>query len=181
MLFNIKNPASFYQLPRLRGKHLNFKTMEIQTKKTLHVELFQVEMSANENNSCSACVTVQDKLISAIQDVQKLFDRIDLEIFFKSTTIKTVGEAQKAQIIASPTIRVGNLDFYPEHLKESSETRKWIWNGLTMSEPEIETLIEVVLKGYFEPKRENDKKEISPYIFKHLNAEETEQSSCGCS
>src|SRR5690554_3988541 len=155
--------------------------METQTKNALKVEFIQVEMPTNANNSCSACDTVQGKLVSAIQDVQKLFDNLDCEIFFKSTTVKTIEEAKKAQIIASPTIRVGNLDFFPNHPTDNSEKREWTWNGLTMPEPNKKTLIEVLLKGYFEPKKENESKELSPYILKHLNESELTKSNCGCS
>lgn len=155
--------------------------METQTKKVLKVELIQVEMTANENNSCSACDTVQGKLVSAIQEVQKLFDNLDCEIFFKSTTVKTIEEAEKAQVIASPTIRVGNLGFYPKHETDHSEKREWTWKGLIMSEPTKETLIEVLLKGYFEPKKESEKMEMSPYILKYLNESQQAKTDCGCS
>lgn len=154
--------------------------METQTKNALKVEFIQVEMPTNANNSCSACDTVQGKLVSAIQDVQKLFDNLDCEIFFKSTTVKTIEEVEKAQIVASPTIRVGNFDFYPNHSSDNSEEREWIWNGLTMLEPNKETLIEVLLKGYFEPKKENEKMELSTYVLKHLNKSELRKSNCGC-
>ena len=152
----------------------------METKKVLKVELIQGEMSTNENNSCSACDTVQGKLVSAIQEVQKLFDILKCEIFFKSTTVKTIEEAENAQIIASPTIRVGNLDFYPNHATDNSEKREWTWNGLTTSEPTKETLIEVLLKGYFEPEQQN-KNEISPYVLKHLEENIATTSDCGCS
>lgn len=155
--------------------------METQTKNALKVEFIQIEMPTNVNNSCSACDTVQGKLVSAIQDVQKLFDNLDCEIFFKSTTVKTIEEAEKAQIVASPTIRVGNFDFYPNHPTDSSEKREWIWNGLTVPEPNKKTLIEVLLKGYFEPKKGNEKKELSPYILKHLSESGLTKSNCGCS
>ncbi|MEN7550036.1 DUF2703 domain-containing protein [Rapidithrix thailandica] len=155
--------------------------MEVPTKNALRVEFFQVEMTTNANNSCSACDTVQNKLISAIQDVQKLFDKLGCEIFFTSTTVKTIEEAEKAQITASPTIRVGNLDFYPKHLTNGSEKREWTWNGLTMPEPSKEILIEVLLKGYFEPKKENGKKGVSSYVLKYLSESELTKSNCGCS
>lgn len=155
--------------------------MEEQTKNALKVEFIQVEMSSNANNSCTACDTVQGKLASAIQNVQKLFDNLDCEIFFKSTTVKTIEEVEKAQIVASPTIRVGNFDFYPYHPTDSSEKREWTWNGLTMLEPNKKTLIEVLLKGYFEQKKENEKKELSPYILKHLKESKLTKSNCGCS
>ncbi|WP_276167357.1 DUF2703 domain-containing protein [Zobellia alginiliquefaciens] len=153
----------------------------METKKVLKVEFIQVEMPSNENNSCSACDTVQGKLVSAIQEVQKLFDNLDCEIFFKSTSVKTIEEAEKAQIIASPTIRVGNLDFYPNHATSKSEKREWTWNGLTTSEPTKEMLMEVLLKGYFEPKKELEKKEMSAYILQYLNKEKVTNSDCGCS
>lgn len=155
--------------------------MEAQTKKLLNVEFFQVEMPTNADNSCSACNTVQDILVSAIQDVQHLFDRLDCEIQFKQTTISTKEEAEKANISASPTIRVGNLDFYPNHLADNSEAREWKWNKTTLLEPNKETLIEVLLKGYFEPEKEIIKKELSPYILKNLNEPNMAKSSCGCS
>ncbi len=155
--------------------------MKVQTKNALKVEFIQVEMATNASNSCSACDTVQGKLISAIQDVQKLFDNLDCEIFFKSTTVKTIEEAKEKQIVASPTIRVGNFDFFPNHPTDSSEKREWTWKGLTTPEPSKETLIEVLLIGYFEPKKENEKKELSPYILKHLNESELTKSNCGCS
>lgn len=155
--------------------------METRIKKLLNVEFFQVEMPTNTYNSCSACDTVQDKLVSAIQDVQHLFDRLDCEIQFKQTSIKTKEEAEEANISASPTIRVGNLDFYPNHLTGNSEAREWKWNKTTLPEPSKETLIEVLLKGYFEPKKETVKKELSPYILKYLNEPNMAKSSCGCS
>jgi len=154
--------------------------MEAQTKKKLNVELIQVEMPAMGDVSCSACNIVHRNLTSAIQDVQKLFNKLDCEIIFKKTNIRTVEEAEKNQIIASPTIRVGNLDFYPRHLGDSSEEREWAWNGLIMSSPDKESLIEVLLKGYFEPKKEKEKNELSSYILKHLNKNETPEPSCGC-
>lgn len=153
----------------------------METQKVLKVELIQVEMTTNENNSCSACDTVQGKLVSAIQEVQKLFDNLDCEIFFKSTTVKTFAEAEKAQVIASPTIRVGNLDFYPNHATDHSEKREWTWKGLTTSEPTKEMLIEVLLKGYFEPQNKSEKMEMSPYIIKHLNESQQVKTDCGCS
>lgn len=155
--------------------------MEAITKNVLKVEFIQVEMSANANNSCSACDTVQSKLISAIQQVQKLFDILDCEILFKSSTIKTIQEAEKAQIVASPTIRVGNFEFYPEHLSDNSEKREWSWKGTTMSEPDKKTLIEVLIWGYFEPEKENQKKNLSPYIKRYLNKSESAEENCGCS
>lgn len=155
--------------------------MEVQTKKELKVEFLQVEMPSIVGNSCSACDTVQDKLISAIKDVQLLFDNLDCKIDFKSTTIKTIEEAENAQITASPTIKVGNLVFYPDHLTDSSEAREWTWNGLTMPEPNKQTLIEVLLKGYFEPKGKNEKKKLSPYILKHINESDITKPDCGCS
>lgn len=155
--------------------------MEAITKNVLKVEFIQVEMSANANNSCLACDTVQSKLISAIQQVQKLFDNLDCEILFKSSTIKTIQEAEKAQIVASPTIRVGNFEFYPEHLSDNSEKREWTWNGATTSEPDKKTLIEALIWGYFEPERENQKKNLSPYIKRYLNKSEATKDNCGCS
>lgn len=155
--------------------------MEVQAKKELKVEFLQVEMPSTVGNSCSACETVQDKLISAIKDVQLLFDNLDCKIIFKSTAIKTIEEAENAGITASPTIKVGNLIFYPEHLTDNSEAREWTWNGLTMSEPNRQTLIEVLLKGYFEPKEESEKKKLSPYILKHINESNIIKPVCGCS
>lgn len=155
--------------------------MEVQTKNTLRVALFQVAMPTTGESSCLACDSVQGTLISAIQEVQKLFDHLGCEILFRSTTVKTVEEAEKAQIAASPTIRVGNLDFYPDHLEDSPEAREWTWNGSTMTEPNKETLMEVLLKGYFEPKNERGKKELPPYILKHLKESRITKSNCGCS
>ena len=129
--------------------------METATKKVLKVELIQVEMPSNDN--------------------------LDCEIFFKSTSVKTIEDAEKAQIIASPTIRVGNLDFYPNHATDKSEKREWTWNSLTTSEPTKETLIEVLLKGYFEPKKELEKMEMSAYILQYLNKEMITSSDCSCS
>lgn len=155
--------------------------MEAQTKSVLKVEFIQVEMSNDTNSSCSACDTVQGKLTLAIQEVQMLFDQIGCEILLKSTTVKNIEEAEKAQIIASPTIRVGHLDFYPNHINDKSEKREWTWKGLTMSEPTKETLIEVLLKGYFEPRKESEKMEMSPYILKCLNESQQVKTDCGCS
>ncbi|AWW29398.1 hypothetical protein DN752_04145 [Echinicola strongylocentroti] len=154
--------------------------METATKKVLKVELFQVEMPSNENNSCSACDNVHDELVSAIQDVQKLFDNLDCKILFKSTTVKTIEEAEKAQIIASPTIKVGNFYFYPNHSTGNSDIREWIWNGLTKPEPTKEMLIEILLKGYL-LKEEQYKKEISPYVLKYLEENKLTNSDCRCS
>lgn len=154
--------------------------MEVQTKKTVKVEFFQVDMPSNNDSSCSACETVQSKLESAIQEVQMLFDKLDCEIIFKQTIISSIEEAEKAQIIASPTIRVGNLDFAPLHLSESSESRQWNWNGVTMEEPDKQTLIEVLLKGYQEPITYKQKKEMAPYILNHLNNKVSTNASCGC-
>lgn len=118
---------------------------------------------------------------SRIQRARKmLIDNLACDILFKQTTIRTTEEAEKAQISASPTIRVGNLDFYPKHLSDCSEAREWLWNGLTMDEPGKETLIEVLLKGYFEPKHDSVKTELSSYIQKHLNANEMTKNNCGC-
>lgn len=155
--------------------------MEAQTKRVLKVEFIQVEMSTDKSNSCSACDTVQGKLTSAIQEAQKLFDHIGCEILLKSTTVKNIEEAEKAQIIASPTIRVGHLDFYPNHITDNSEKREWTWNGLTMAEPTKEILIEVLLKGYFEPQKELEEMEMSPYILKYLNESQQVKTDCGCS
>ncbi|PRD54595.1 DUF2703 domain-containing protein [Sphingobacterium gobiense] len=155
--------------------------MEAQTKNVLKVEFIQVEMPANADGSCSACDTIQGKLVSAVQAVQKLFDNLDCEIFLKSTTIRTVQEAEKVQIVASPTIRVGNLDFHPHHPTDNSEKREWTWKGATIAEPDKKTLIEVLLRGYFEPQKEHEKKELSPYILKYLDESEQTKSDCGCS
>ncbi|AGA80490.1 DUF2703 domain-containing protein [Echinicola vietnamensis] len=155
--------------------------MEAQTKSVLKVEIIQVEMSNDTSSSCSACDTVQGKLTSAIQEVQKLFDHIDCEILLKSTKVKNTEEAEKAQIIASPTIRVGYLDFYPNHIHDNSEEREWTWKDLTLPEPTKEILIEVLLKGYFEPREESKKMEMSPYILKSLNESQQEKSDCECS
>ncbi|MFD2036301.1 hypothetical protein ACFSKL_15970 [Belliella marina] len=154
--------------------------MDVQTKKTVKVEFLQVEMPSEKDNSCSACDTIQSKLVSAIKEVQILFDKLDCEILFKQTTIKTVEEAERAHISASPTIRVGNLDFFPDHTADASEAREWTWGGQIMSEPDKRTLIEVLLKGYFESKKDAGKKILSPYILKHLNENESIKSSSCC-
>jgi hypothetical protein len=154
--------------------------MEAQTKKQLRVELFKVEMPSSGESSCSACDTVQSKLVSAIEDVQRLFDKLDCEILFKQTTIRTIEEAEQNQISASPTIRVGNLDFFPEHLSDCSETREWNWKGQSMTEPTNAILIEVLLKGYFEQNKTTEKKELSKYILKHLKEGEVNKPNCGC-
>lgn len=156
------------------------ETIEVRTKRQLRVELFQVEMPTNGDNSCSACDTAQSKLVTAIQEVQKLFDKLNCEILFKQTSIKTVEEAEIHGITASPTIRVGNLDFFPHHISDCSEVREWNWNGQIMSDPNNEALIEVLLKGYFENGERSKRSELSPYILKHLNESETQKSNCGC-
>ena len=133
--------------------------MEVKIKKQLEVEFLQVEMSTDNAGSCSACETVQTKLLSAIQEVQKLFHQFGNEIIFKQKNIETIEEAQKENIIASPTIRVGHLDFYPKHFSDYKESREWHWNGRTFNEPDKATLIEVILKGYLAPYSEkNDKR-----------------------
>ncbi|MBA4744410.1 MAG: DUF2703 domain-containing protein [Muricauda sp.] len=154
--------------------------MEVQTKNTLRVVLYQVEMPTTGSNSCSACDSVQGTLISAIQEVQKLFVHLGYEILFRSTTVQTIEEAENAQIVASPTIRVGNLDFYPDHREDGPEAREWTWNGSTVAEPNKETLMEVLLKGYFEPKKARGKLELSPYILNHLKESGMTKPNCGC-
>ncbi|WP_159076331.1 DUF2703 domain-containing protein [Flagellimonas amoyensis] len=154
--------------------------MEVKTKNALRVTLFQVGMPTTGEGTCSACDSVQGVLLSAIQEVQELFDHLNCEILFSSTMIKTIEEAEKAHIVASPTIRVGNLDFHPEHLEDSPEAREWVWNGATMGEPNKEILIEVLLKGYFEPKNDHGEITLYPYILKHLKGEVTADSNCGC-
>ncbi|WP_439487871.1 hypothetical protein [Algoriphagus sp.] len=160
--------------------------MEVLSKRQLNVELFQVEMPTNNNNnnnndSCSACDTVHGKLVKAVDEVQNLFHRLNCEILVRQTTISTLEEAEKLGIIASPTIRVGNFDFYPQHLSDRSEAREWDWNGHTVSEPSIEVLIEVVMKGYFEKEKTANVRELSPYIVNYLKDIEPPQTSCGCS
>ncbi|QOI98542.1 MAG: DUF2703 domain-containing protein [Flammeovirgaceae bacterium] len=154
--------------------------MEVQTKKQLRVELFQVEMPTNGDNSCTACDTVQVKLVSAIQEVQKLFDKIGCEILFKHTTVKSLEEAEKFNINASPTIRVGHFDFYPNHVSECSEAREWFWDDETLAEPNEVILIQVLLKGYFSKTENTERKKLSPYILKHLTDKEIQKTNCGC-
>lgn len=154
--------------------------MEVQTKKSLIVELLQVEMSSKFEGSCSACDTVQSKLVSAIKDVQNLFDQLNCEILFKQIGINTVEEAKEHGITASPTIRVNNLDFFPRHISDCSEEREWSWNGLTMSSPDKEVFIEVLLKGYFEAERMPKANELSPYILKHLKTNRVQKADCEC-
>lgn len=153
--------------------------MEVNIKKQLKVEFFQVEMSTDNAGSCSACETVQTKLVSAIQQVQKLFHQFGNEIIFKQKNIETIEEAQKENIIASPTIRVGHLDFYPKHLSDYNESREWHWNGQTFNELDKGTLIEVILKGYLAPYSEKKRQEISSYVQKHLKDGE-QKKNCGC-
>ena len=154
--------------------------MEIKAKRQLRVGLFQVEMPTNEGSSCSACDTVQTRLMTAIKEVQSLFDKLDCEIVLKYTGINTVEEAKQHGITASPTIRVGNLDFFPNHLSDDSEIREWHWNGQTMADPNKETFIEVLLKGYFESSEKPKRKGLSPYVLKHLNKGSAQKSNCGC-
>lgn len=154
--------------------------MEVQTKKQLRVELFQVEMPTNADNSCSACDTVQTKLATAIQEVQKLFDKLGCEILFKQTTVRSIDQAEKYRVNASPTIRVGNFDYFPHHVSECSETREWIWNNEIIAEPTNEVLIEVLLQGYFNRTNTPKGKQPSPYILKHLAEKETQKAGCGC-
>lgn len=154
--------------------------MEVQTKNALKVTLFQVAMPTTGKSSCSACDSVQGVLVSAIQEVQKLFDHLNCEILFSTATIKTIEEAEKAQIVASPTIRVGNLDFHPEHLEDSPEAREWTWNGSIIEEPNKKTFMEVLLKGYFEQKNDRGEIKLSPYILKHLKENGVKESNCGC-
>lgn len=153
--------------------------------KLLKVELIQVNMSAFGIGNCSSCESVQSKLLAALQAVEKLFEEIGCEVVFKTRTIKTVDEARELNIIASPTIRVGNLDFYPKHLSDKSEDRLWTWQGENFNSPNQKTLIEVILKGYFQQDRKVEDKVISPYVAKYLSKTNTSssscESSCGCS
>ncbi|MEX2362839.1 MAG: hypothetical protein WD597_04415, partial [Balneolaceae bacterium] len=93
---------------------------------------------------------------------------------------RTEEEARTHRITASPTIRIGNFDLFPEHAGEESEERAWSWKNETFSEPGREIFIEAILRGYLGEVKQKEKKEISPYVMQFFGKQPEPAVAGGC-
>lgn len=137
-------------------------------------------MSNKGISSCSSCDTTQQKLDQAIVAVEPLLTNLGVEIKKEIITIQTEEEARTHQIVASPTIRTGHFDLFPEHPNPESEKRIWSWKGSKYPDPTREVLIESILKGYLGDFHQAREVEISPYLIQFLDKQSETVTSEGC-
>lgn len=147
---------------------------------TLTIQFFQVDMSKKSISSCSSCNAVQQNLNQAINDVKPLLSKLNTHIQYENNMIYTEDEARKHQITASPTIRIGNLNFFPKHLGKDTEERLWFWKQQTSSKPSTKTFTEVILQGYLDNITEQKEEPIEPYIMQFFDKEPQLVKSDSC-
>ena len=146
---------------------------------TLQIELLKVDMSSEETSACSACDTIQQKLNKAVEMVRPLLTSLKTQVEQKITTVYTEEEARANKVMASPTIRVGNFDFYPEH-DGLNEKRIWEWNGKILPNPSKEVLAECILRGYLGEINQKAQTDISPYVKQFLSKQPETHTAEGC-
>lgn len=137
-------------------------------------------MSKKGIPSCSSCDTILQKLDQAIHAVEPLLADLDVEIKKEIITIRTEKEARTHQIVASPTIRTGRFDLFPEHPGRESEERIWSWKGSRYTDPTREVLIETILRGFLGEIHQEKKEEISPYVTQFFHNQLETVGTEGC-
>lgn len=147
--------------------------------KTLIINFYQADMSSKGISACAACDTVQQKLNNAVDSLKPLLSSLNTEIVQNTITIHTEKDAEMHKVFASPTIRVGTFDYYPEH-EDLSEKRTWMWKGETYSEPTENVFSEVILRGYIGDIQQEIPTEISPYVKQFLNRKPVSEPAGGC-
>jgi hypothetical protein len=147
--------------------------------KTLKINFYQVDMSSEGISTCSACDTVQQKLKNAIDSIKPYLSSLNTEIEQNTITIYSENDAEKHKVYASPTIRVGTFDYYPEH-ENLSENRIWRWKGETYPEPTEKIFSEVILRGYLGDIQQETPAKISPYLMQFLNRKPISEPAASC-
>lgn len=146
--------------------------------KTLTIELFKVDMSSKGLSTCSACDKIKGNLNESVTSVESLLAELGFQVKIQETIVKTESEAQKYDLVASPTIQVGSFRYHPDH-KGLGEEKRWKWNGHVFSFPPKEVLIEVILRGFLGEKKENEYPEITPYVEQFFTDKIT-ADTCSC-
>jgi hypothetical protein len=105
---------------------------------------------------------------------------MNVETKKENITIRTEKEAIANRITASPTIRTGRFDLFPEHSHSESEERIWAWKCDRYAEPTMEVLIESILRGYLGNIEQKEQSDISPYIVQFFDHQPKPASTGWC-
>jgi len=160
-------------------------------RRTLNVFVLEVDMSAAGKTGCSSCNATLGRVREAVDLIPPVFDSVGVELDIAELRVGDLTQARALGLRASPMVRIGGIDLYPEHQVRTPDSsgwldtdRVWRWNGRAFDQPPRGMLIDALLRAYAQGAQTTPSgpAELVPYLRQFLeDAPPAETASeCGC-
>jgi len=151
----------------------------------------EVDMSAAGKAGCRSCDATLARVREAADMLRPVFGILDVDLNVSELRVSDLTQARALGLRASPMIRIGGFDLYPEHQGRTPDgadwfetDRVWRWNGQTYDQPPTAMLIDALLRAYAQGGRSLrfEPAELPPYVRQFLERRKPAQpaSACGC-
>lgn len=168
---------------------------EAYTRRTVTVDFLYLD-----NESCERCMRTEDALETAIEQVEPIFEPLDVGITVRDTHVSSLEAAEATQLAVSPTIRIDGRDIQPDYLENTCEScgdlceckgdvdcRLWRYRGEEYTTVPVELLVKALVHAIapnqtqFDRSREGQAYQLSSNVQDFFTSSEDDVSECGCS
>jgi len=157
---------------------------------SLDVFVMEVDMAAAGKAGCTSCNATLARVRETAELLRPVFRSLGLELNIAELRVGDLTQARALGLQASPMIRIGGFDLYPEHHGQTADgaggletDRVWRWNGQTYDQPPAAMLIDAFLRAYAQNRQVSPAAhaEVPRYVRQFLGGEPLAEAASTCS